>query len=81
MHAALLVLGELVSNSGDFMEEYYKEACEVCLKYSKESKQPLVRKAGIHFNGMCVVTFGSDLVVASIGCTFAKAICEGLLKH
>eukprot|EP01119_Soliformovum_irregulare_P016010 TRINITY_DN4594_c0_g1_i2.p1 TRINITY_DN4594_c0_g1~~TRINITY_DN4594_c0_g1_i2.p1 ORF type:complete len:2365 (-),score=692.80 TRINITY_DN4594_c0_g1_i2:62-7156(-) len=37
-HASLLAVSELLVNTGDFMDEYFKEVCETCLKYTKEAK-------------------------------------------
>ena len=45
-HGALLALGELLSNSGDFMVLKFSEACDLVLKY-KDSRNKLVRRTVI----------------------------------
>ncbi len=42
VHGALLALGELLSNSGDFMVMKFSESCDLVLKY-KDSRNKLVR--------------------------------------
>ena len=46
IHGALLTVGELLSNSGDFMAPKFAEACDLVLKY-KDSRNKLVRRTVI----------------------------------
>lgn len=36
-HASLLVLGELLLNTGDFLEEHFKEVCDIVFGLDKYS--------------------------------------------
>ena len=46
VHGSLLVLGELLSHTGEFMLARYREVCDTVLKF-KDSKEKLIRRAVI----------------------------------
>ncbi|MCJ1297117.1 phosphatidylinositol kinase- protein kinase tor1, partial [Xylographa carneopallida] len=46
IHAGLLTIGELLSNTGEFMSQRYRETCEIVMRY-REHKEKYVRETVI----------------------------------
>jgi FKBP12-rapamycin complex-associated protein len=67
VHGALLALGELLLNSGDFMVPKFAESCDLVLKY-KDSRNKLVRRCVAVSVYRCVAAFLRCYVVVCMCC-------------